>query len=365
MGITRIADLTGLDSIGIPVAMAVRPRSLSVSVSQGKGLTLDQAKASAFMEAAELWHGEDLEGRARRWTMDEALCQGAPEPGDLDRTALPLDRQTSLPWIIGYDVLQLRPRPVPLELVATDFRRVSGYGDFFVATSDGLASGNHILEAMLAGLCEVVERSATAMWETQPIRARAGCRIDLASVDDGPCRAALDRLASAGFAAEAWDVTPALGIPVFICDLRPAERDPSSLSRTSRGSGCHPDRVVALLRALLEAAQVRLTHIAGTRDDIDEAAYVDDPAARAGGALLSALSAAWPGRGVRAGPCPASGDIGEEYRWCLGRLRAAGLSSCIAVDLTRAELGIPVVRTVVPGLAASMAMASPSGGPPP
>jgi len=56
MGITRLGNITGLDRIGIPVAVAVRPNSRSVSVSQGKGLELAQAMASALMEACEGFH---------------------------------------------------------------------------------------------------------------------------------------------------------------------------------------------------------------------------------------------------------------------------------------------------------------------
>src|SRR5437879_1103477 len=61
MGITRIAVLTGLDVIGIPVAAAYRPNSRSISVHQGKGSTLAAAKASAVMEAAESFHAENLQ----------------------------------------------------------------------------------------------------------------------------------------------------------------------------------------------------------------------------------------------------------------------------------------------------------------
>ena len=60
MGITRIANVTGLDRIGIPVVMVIRPNARSVAVSQGKGLTLAAAKASGVMEAAELWHAEHI-----------------------------------------------------------------------------------------------------------------------------------------------------------------------------------------------------------------------------------------------------------------------------------------------------------------
>src|SRR5450755_353188 len=64
IGITRLGNVTGLDRIGIPVTVAVRPNSRSFSVSQGKGLGLAQAFASALMEAIELFHGEDLLERA-------------------------------------------------------------------------------------------------------------------------------------------------------------------------------------------------------------------------------------------------------------------------------------------------------------
>ena len=58
MGITRLGNVTGLDRIGIPVVVAVRPNSRSVSVSQGKGIELPQAMTSALMEAVEGVHGE-------------------------------------------------------------------------------------------------------------------------------------------------------------------------------------------------------------------------------------------------------------------------------------------------------------------
>jgi ribosomal protein S12 methylthiotransferase accessory factor YcaO len=57
-GITRLANVTGLDRIGLPVVAAYRPNSRSLAVAQGKGVTLEAAKASALMEAIELYHAE-------------------------------------------------------------------------------------------------------------------------------------------------------------------------------------------------------------------------------------------------------------------------------------------------------------------
>src|SRR5215472_9591286 len=60
-GITRLADVTGLDWIGLPVYQAIRPNSRNISVSQGKGLTRAQAKVSALMESLESFHAECIQ----------------------------------------------------------------------------------------------------------------------------------------------------------------------------------------------------------------------------------------------------------------------------------------------------------------
>ena len=60
IGVTRVANVTGLDYLGIPVAIAIRPDSQHLSVSQGKGSSILLAKVSALMESIELWHAENL-----------------------------------------------------------------------------------------------------------------------------------------------------------------------------------------------------------------------------------------------------------------------------------------------------------------
>jgi ribosomal protein S12 methylthiotransferase accessory factor len=352
MGITRLGNVTGLDQIGIPVAIAVRPRSRSVVVSQGKGPTIVHAMTSALMEAAELFHAEELGGRVRWASARDLGPRENVAPLDrLQRTERPLNSRTELPWIEGHDLADRRSCWVPAELVHTDFKSsLADCADYFVATSNGLASGNHLLEAISAGICEVIERDAVAVWERQKTTARARCRVDPATIDDPTCLALLERYARADMAVQVWDVTSDCAIAAFICEIRPRTHDPSAMSRRSRGAGCHPSRGIALSRALLEAAQVRLTHIAGIRDDIFADAYEDTLAARAGAALLDARAASLPARSFREVPTFASDDIGDDVRWSLRRLRAADSPSVIVVDLTRPDLGIPVVRVIIPGL---------------
>ncbi len=129
MGITRLGNITGLDRIGIPVAIAVRPKSRSVSVSQGKGLDLPQAMASALMEACEGFHAEEI-GLCRRASYRAlAACEAVVEPNTLPAGLQPFDPEASLAWIRGHDLLQREPCWVPAEhrthgLYAVGARRV-------------------------------------------------------------------------------------------------------------------------------------------------------------------------------------------------------------------------------------------------
>jgi ribosomal protein S12 methylthiotransferase accessory factor len=348
MGITRLGNITGLDRIGIPVAIAVRPNSRSISVSQGKGLDLEQAKASALMEAAEGFHAEIFDAFRRARCADLAAGGQVADLATLAATDRPFDESAEIEWTEGYDLLRRAPCWVPAEIVHTDFTRpLDGY---FLAGSNGLASGNHPVEAVVAALCELVERDAVALWQASGILRRAACRLDLGSIADASCRALLARYDGAGFAVRVWNVTSDIAIPAFLCQIRDlAAGDPGRLRRF-HGAGCHPAPGIALTRALTEAAQVRLTYIAGIRDDLAPASYQEREIGGIEDALLDALSR--DAEPVVFGEVAgfASEDLAEDLRWALDCVRAAGIRRIIACDLTRPEFGIPVVRLVVPTL---------------
>ena len=63
-GITRIADITDLDRIGLPIYTAIRPTAEdgAISIYGGKGITKDHAKASAMMEGFERYSAEKQDG---------------------------------------------------------------------------------------------------------------------------------------------------------------------------------------------------------------------------------------------------------------------------------------------------------------
>lgn len=358
LGITRVANITGLDSIGVHAVMVCRPNARSVAVSQGKGLDLDAARASGLMEALESFHAERVDHPLRLASYnDMRFTRPVIDLAGLPRIAAsPFHPARRLLWIEGADLIGGGPLWLPFDLVHTCYTLPlpEGSGCFFMS-SNGLASGNHALEAVSHAICEVVERDATAVWHARGAAARAAARLDLATVDDPGCLEVLWKLRRAGVAVAVWDTTSDIGIPSFHCWI--VERSAHSLRPLPMGvgSGCHPCREVALLRALTEAAQTRLTQISGARDelsrlDIEQGCYADAIAA-----ARAEACAAGPGRSLRTFqrvPTRSTGSLDEDVAWELERLRAAGIEQVALVDLTKPEIGIPVVRVVIPGLEA-------------
>jgi ribosomal protein S12 methylthiotransferase accessory factor len=353
-GITRVADVTGLDSIGIPVVMVCRPNSRSVSVAQGKGLDLDAARASGLMESLEQWHAEHIVRPLRFATAAEL----APRHRLADIAGLPrlsigsFHPHRKLLWIEGEDLLDGGSRWLPLEVVHTDYTLPLPPGSgCFLTTSTGLASGNDRVEAVLHGLYEVIERDAVALWHAGGPARRRQTRLDLETVDDPACRDLLARFDRAGIAVGVWDASSEIGLPVFVAEIVDRDPDPCRVLYVSSGQGCHRSRAIALSRALTEAAQSRLTIISGARDDVDRTSY---QRFRAPGLIAAALAeieqVGAPQRSFGAAADGFSERLDEDLEVVLGALRAAGLGQVVVVDLTRPELGLPVVRVVVPGL---------------
>ncbi|MGI9492651.1 MAG: YcaO-like family protein, partial [Geminicoccaceae bacterium] len=150
MGITRVANVTGLDRIGVPVIMVTRPNARSIAVSQGKGLDLDAAKASGVMEAIEIHHAEHIQHPLKLASHNE--MRASHDLIDVGRLAKVANSRFHpdhpMLWIEGFDLLNNAPLWLPYETAHTNFTLPSppGAGSFSPSTN-GLASGNHILEA--------------------------------------------------------------------------------------------------------------------------------------------------------------------------------------------------------------------------
>jgi ribosomal protein S12 methylthiotransferase accessory factor len=141
-----------------------------------------------------------------------------------------------------------------------------------------------------------------------------------------------------------------LGVPVFSALIV----DSASSARwrplgAFRGHGCHPCPEIAVIRAVTEAVQSRLTYISGSRDDLFPERYRVLQRKEAAGTHGDEL--ATPGT-RRFTECRAidHATFDDDLADILSRLAAAGLREAAVFDLTRAEIGVPVVKVLVPGL---------------
>ena len=352
-GITRIANLTGLDRAGIPVVMVCRPNARSSAVFHGKGVDLAAAKASGLMEAIETWHAEHVLLPLRygsladlRANFDIADLDGVPRvPTSRFHPDLPML------WVEGQDLIGGARAWLPFECVHANGTVPDPPGSgCFAASTNGLASGNHLLEAASHALCEVIERDATSLWHQSSSTIQDRTRLDLDTVDDEACRDVLGQLGQADIHVAAWDITTDVGVPAFQCLVLD---DTGEIGHVGHGAGCHPTREVALIRALTEAVQVRTTYIVGTREDIERTDYEPatlDARSRRARALTQPVER---GRGFASIGRFDFDTFEAEVEWLLERLKSVGIGQAVAVDLTRPEFGIAVVRVVVPGLEGS------------
>ncbi|MBN9608355.1 MAG: YcaO-like family protein [Actinobacteria bacterium] len=350
-GITRIADITGLDTIGIPVLVGVRPNSKGLSSSQGKGLDVDAARTSALMEAFESWHGENIVASGH-------YCRGAEAEqvygvGTVDVSGLPRRgtrmawyREALHFWLLGTELLTSRPILVPFDAVSSDFTGNFGRSPL-IRTTNGQASGNSVMEATLHGLYEVAERDAVSAWA--PTAGPGDEIIDPASVRDSYNGELLERIRRAGLGTLIRRVPSDFGIPVFavaLAPIGPAARPPFA---AFSGYGAHLDPKVALARAITEAVQSRLTVIHGGRDDLWPSEYARVLDHRAVSLWIARIRDMEPNAAFSSIP----DRSGESFRTDLDTVLAGfrGQVDTIAVvDLSREELAIPVVKVVVPGL---------------
>jgi ribosomal protein S12 methylthiotransferase accessory factor len=351
MGITRVANVTGLDRIGLPVVMAFRPNSRSIAVSQGKGLDLDAAKASGLMEAVETYHAERIElplklGSLEDLTPNHRLVDVDRIPKIVGSRFRPT---LSILWIEGRDLITESPVWLPYELVHANYTLPLPTGSgCFPASTNGLASGNHALEAICHGLAEVVERDSTAVWNHLDRQARDRTRIALDTVEDPACQEVLEKLYRTELSVAVWETTSDLGIASFLCMIT----DDRAEAHLGLGAGCHPMRSIALARALTEAVQVRTTYITGARDDLPPDQYTQSGRKEKLRQAQALMVSDVPGRPFSDGPSMDCETFEEDLAWMLRKLQAKTIEQVIVVDLTRLDFGLPVVRVVVPGLEA-------------
>ncbi|MGW4345275.1 YcaO-like family protein [Streptomyces sp. NPDC004690] len=338
-GIARVADLTGLDCIGLPVWTAIRPASLTLSTAQGKGATGPLARISAVMEAIELWYAEQPLPIVARGSAAEVApaCPVAALPLTAARPEQAL-RHVVWEWTPGTGLVHGRDTLLPVDLVRRRAQRPEWTPDLLRATSTGLACGNSRDEALLHALFEVVERDV--LHRDAQAGGRRRVPVDPSSVDDPHGREVIGRLTAAGMELEVWVVENAYGLPVCSAYLW-SEDYPAVFA----GAGCHTRPEIALSRAVTEAAQSRLATIAGTRDDLPtEPQTFAPPMFRP--APTSGLSA-WPE--VTGHYAPATGSFPEQVGDLARLIESVTGHEPVALDLSLPADPVRAVQVICPG----------------
>src|SRR5436189_1925278 len=272
-GITRLANITGLDWIGIPVTLAIRPNAATLSQGSGKGFTVEAALTSAAMEAIELFHAEEPELPTVQLAYEHLPGRRIPiENLPLTKHHL-FNEWWPFRWTMGWDLINQEEVAVPWWLVhmGQHARRERDLNTFQVS-SNGLASGNNLLEAINAGLFEVIERDAIACsrvaWQ---LAKQAPPIVDQATIQHPLVLELLDHLQRACVGLVLFDCTLDTDIPVYmsyIYDLRVRGMG------VFRGYGAHLDPEIAMIRAITEAVQGRGIYVAGSRDDVFRHSYL-------------------------------------------------------------------------------------------
>lgn len=350
LGITRVGDLTGLDTIGLPVWFAVQPNSRTLAVNQGKGLTHDQARISAVMEAAESGIAERPEQLVERYCSLAELNAAGEQAVPLERLSgcicEAFDPQRERAWVPGTSWKTGNRVFAPYELIGLDMRVDAPWDrDAFRISSVGLGAGCDMERASLHALLEVVENDAIAPLEAFGSLEASGRPLSHQNGNHSGLDEAVARCAAAGFAPIFFDLTGRAPLPVVGCFVpRGVAGDKGPGTRYSAGFACRFDANEAALAALLEAVQSRLTHISGARDDIDPPDYA--PFARS----ISAPPAGAPAIGEFAARFTTT--QAPTFDLAADLVCRAGGEDVFVFPLSGDADGVHVVKVLAPGLMA-------------
>lgn len=382
IGITRLADITNMDILGIPNFSAVLPGTEDyIWVYSGKGPTRMDAKASALMESIERYSSLPSGNRKK-------MIQGSYKevskvskilhPSNVvEPMILEYDDEMIMDFLSGYDLVNNERILIPAPLALFRYSpKPPAINPFAYHHTNGLASGNVLEEAICHSLCELIERDATSLaelnasalpynflrtmtkylsdngLEIDPVDGTEFVDddskypdVDISNIDFKPISNLVKKFNDAKIPLIIKDITSPIGIPTF--NASSIEWITEDYGYLAEGHGTHPDARIALLRAITEVSQTRAANIQGARDDLRKISY---------GNSNSDEKKTWQfmksKNTIQFSEIKSfiHDDILDDINFILSRLVSNGLKQVIVVDLTNPQIMIPVVRTIVPGL---------------
>ncbi|MGN0177392.1 MAG: YcaO-related McrA-glycine thioamidation protein [Methanobrevibacter sp.] len=350
-GITRIADITDLDRIGLPVFTAIRPTAEdgAISIYGGKGISKDHAKASAMMEGFERYSAEKQEtDKTTIATINEISQKGEyidPKSLNLpskyekkDISSIPLE------WSLANDLITGHKYYIPSNAVFHPYNQENNLNSLFKSNTNGLASGNVIDEAILHGIFEVIERDAWSIFE---LTHKNYSQINLDSIKSKLINKTLEKFESNGIKIKLIDFTADIKIPTIAASADDTITKDAGL--LTLGMGTHLDPEIAILRALTEVAQSRATQINGAREDTVRA----DFAREAGYERMKRINKYYFREekkqiSLQDIENKSTTSINEDLDIVKEELIANEIKQILYTNLTRPELDVSVVRVIIP-----------------
>ncbi len=323
--------------------------------SFGKGSTAEQGEASALMEAIErysgIFQGDEIRV-TRRFTdfppgnaifpndvllfSEAQFAKNNPDEPPPWTPAL-FDPSAEIEWSPVWSLRDGRFKYLPTSILYFFYR---GSGEF-LADSNGCAAGNTLEEAIVQGFLELVERDAYAIWWYNRLE-RVG--VDLDNLDDSYIRNLQTQLAETGRRLWVLDVTSDLGIPSYIAISHWVE---NSQENIEFGSGAHFDSRIALLRALTEVNQFLSIGLMGGGTGEKSSLDGSTPLRLRDYPFLTANDK--PAVQLDFGSKFGLLDTSEQVNACIRLANREGLDFLV-LNQTLPDIGVPVVRVIVPGL---------------
>ncbi|QDQ82234.1 YcaO-like family protein [Paraburkholderia megapolitana] len=356
LGITRVTDVTWLDKIGIPVFSGIRPYAAPevLCVHAGKGMRAEEAKIGAYMESIEFALADYRRhmSRIKYGSVGEIISTfpaGMTFPTLCPQWGYAVGETTSLCYVEGREIFSGNTVRMPADLVFHPFQ-ASNHSSLFGGTNtNGLCSGNTEQEAIIHGICEVLERDVISF-----NRLRNESRMVTRSSEPDSIRSMRKKVEEANLSLILRYTSNEYDLPFFSAYvLQPNDTDAIAIAD---GFGLHPIAEVAAVRAVAEAVQSRLSHIHGGRDDIIERVAYFETHGRDHEILATSM--------LRASVSDSSDPIDFEEipsyersitdldsaMWQLRRaMQKAGFEYCVTVPLSEPDFPFSVIRVVIPG----------------
>jgi ribosomal protein S12 methylthiotransferase accessory factor len=251
-----------------------------------------------------------------------------------------LPRDRDIAWLRGFRLLDGAEQMVPLEVASMSGEERDLPGR--CQNTNGLASGNTLDEAVFHGLCELVERDAASLWSLMDMDEKRRRRVAPAAFPDPMVSRLAARFSRAGLQLGLFDQTTDLGLPTMLAVSVSTLDGQVRRFDVAAGSGTHPNPSRAALRAITEAAQSRITFIAGARDDIDPDHY-RLPGAPEAQDLMSAVPRRTEHRYTsHGGALPAAAMLASTVQ----RLADCGIDDLVNVPLDQGDMDIRVARVL-------------------